>query len=324
MLAQLDLDAFEYEEPDDIEKLCQIGEGSYGTVYKVRSKTTGEIYAMKRMKMDAHNGITPCALREVAVLQQLQEHPNIVKLEQVIMGEDYLYLIFEYMTIDLSEYMRRIPDGAVMDEDSVKSFFYQITHALQFCHQRQIMHRDIKPANLLISGDIIKLADFGLARLEKETRAAYTETVVTLWYRSPEILLGEEHYSTSVDIWSAGCVFAEMATGTPLFSGLTEFQQLATIFKILGTPTTEEWSEFTEMKLYSTELPVVRSYRLAERVTTLDESGMSLLQATLIYDPKKRITAKEMLAHPYFCPKEEPSDGLEEISAGSSKSRSRK
>ena len=182
------------------------------------------------------------------LLKELQ-HPNIVGLRDVIMQVDQIYLIFEFLCMDLKKYMdTSIPEDGKMDPQLVKSYTYQIFQGMLFCHQRRVLHRDLKPANLLIDQNgVIKLADFGLARAFGIPLRVYTHEVVTLWYRAPEILLGSPKYSWPIDIWSLGTIFAEMINNMPLFHGDSEIDQLFRIFRVLSTPTEETWPGVTSL-----------------------------------------------------------------------------
>lgn len=150
------------------------------------------------------------------------------------MEENKLYLIFEFLSMDLKKYMDSLPANKMMEPDLVRSYLYQITNAILFCHRRRILHRDLKPQNLLINKDgVIKVADFGLGRSFGIPVRIYTHEIVTLWYRAPEVLLGSSRYSCPVDVWSIGCIFAEMTTRKPLFQGDSEIDQLFRMFRFV-------------------------------------------------------------------------------------------
>jgi cyclin-dependent kinase 1 len=263
---------------EDFLKIEKIGEGTYGVVFKGKNKKTGETVAMKKIRLESEEeGVPSTAIREVSLLKELN-HPNIVRLIDVIMQESRLYLIFEFLQMD------------------------QMLQAMLFCHQRRVLHRDLKPQNLLIDKHgTIKLADFGLARAFGIPVRVYTHEVVTLWYRAPEILLGSNKYSCPVDIWSIGCIFAEMANKRPLFQGDSEIDQLFRIFRVLKTPTDEMWPGVSQMPDFKVHFPVWTTRSLEVQMDGhLDQNGLDLLDLTLIYDPAKRISAKQALQHPYF------------------------
>uniref|UniRef100_A0A7E4V0M5 Protein kinase domain-containing protein n=1 Tax=Panagrellus redivivus TaxID=6233 RepID=A0A7E4V0M5_PANRE len=288
---------------EDYVKMDKIGEGTYGVVYKGRNLVTGEMVAMKKIRLENdEEGIPSTALREVSMLRELK-HQNIVDLQCVIMEENRLYLIFEFLSMDLKKFMDKYYDRAALPKNIVKAFLHQILKGMHYCHQRRIFHRDLKPQNLLvdIKRRVIKLADFGLARAIGIPIRAYTHEVITLWYRAPEILLGASRYSFGVDIWSIGCIFAEMARGRPVFQGDSEIDQLFRCFRILGTPTESDWPGVTKMPEFKMTFPMWSDNSLAKKMSSeLDESGLDLLQLMLIYDPNYRISAKNALKHAYF------------------------
>ncbi|KYQ89684.1 protein serine/threonine kinase [Tieghemostelium lacteum] len=284
---------------DKYSKIEKLGEGTYGIVYKAKNRETGEIVALKRIRLDSEDEGVPCtAIREISLLKELK-HPNIVRLYDVIHTERKLTLVFEYLDQDLKKYLDEC--GGEISKTTIKSFMYQLLRGVAFCHDHRVLHRDLKPQNLLINrkGEL-KLADFGLARAFGIPVRTYSHEVVTLWYRAPDVLLGSRKYSTPIDIWSAGCIFAEMASGRPLFPGSGTSDQLFRIFKILGTPTEESWPSITELPEYKPDFPVHPPHSLSSIVHGLDERGLNLLSKMLQYDPNQRITAQAALKHPYF------------------------
>lgn len=288
---------------DDFVKIDKIGEGTYGIVYKGQDKKTGQFVAMKKIRLESEDeGVPSTAIREISMLKELR-HPNIVSLEDVIMQENRLYLIFEFLSMDLKRYLDNFDQNVYLDVKVLKSFLYQIVQGMCFCHQRRVLHRDLKPQNLLVDAknNIIKLADFGLARAVGIPIRAYTHEVVTLWYRAPEVLLGVQRYSTGVDIWSIGCIFAEMARKKPLFQGDSEIDQLFRIFRILSTPTESAWPGVSQLPDYKPTFPKWSGMCLNQKMAPfMDDKMLDLLGKMLIYDPAMRISAKAVLKHPVF------------------------
>ncbi|XP_036051276.1 cyclin-dependent kinase 3 isoform X2 [Onychomys torridus] len=285
---------------DAFQKVEKIGEGTYGVVYKAKNKETGQLVALKKIRLDVETeGVPSTAIREISLLKELK-HPNIVKLLDVIHREKKLYLVFEFLTQDLKKHMDSTPTSG-LPLHVVKSYLSQLLQGLNYCHCHRVIHRDLKPQNLLINEfGAIKLADFGLARAFGVPLRTYTHEVVTLWYRAPEILLGSKFYSTAVDVWSIGCIFAEMVTGKPLFPGDSEIDQLFRIFRTLGTPSEATWPGVSQLSDYKSSFPKWTRKELEEIMPRLGPEGKDLLLQLLQYDPSQRISAKTALAHPYF------------------------
>nr|QHZ00925.1 CDK-2 [Lethenteron camtschaticum] len=285
---------------DNFQKVEKIGEGTYGVVYKARNKLTGEAVALKKIRLDTETeGVPSTAIREISLLRELN-HPNIVRLLTIIHSEKKLYLVFELLDQDLKKFMdNATPSGIPLP--LVKSYLYQLLQGIAFCHSHRILHRDLKPQNLLINAEgAIKLADFGLARAFGVPQRTYTHEVVTLWYRAPEILLGCKHYSTSVDVWSIGCIFAEMLTRRALFPGDSEIDQLFRIFRTLGTPDEGVWPGVSQLPDYKSSFPRWANQELTKVVPTLNFEGRGLLALMLQYDPNQRVTANMALSHCFF------------------------
>ncbi|CAI5789456.1 Cyclin-dependent-like kinase 5 [Podarcis lilfordi] len=232
------------------EKLEKIGEGTYGTVFKAKNRETHEIVALKRVRLDDDDeGVPSSALREICLLKELK-HKNIVRLHDVLHSDKKLTLVFEFCDQDLKKYFDSC--NGDLDPEIVKSFMYQLLKGLGFCHSRNVLHRDLKPQNLLINRNgELKLADFGLARAFGIPVRCYSAEVVTLWYRPPDVLFGAKLYSTSIDMWSAGCIFAGkwgcFGTGglwgaTDLFLSLTPPTQS---WPMLGAPSSQEMTWMT-------------------------------------------------------------------------------
>uniref|UniRef100_A0A3B3TDM3 Cyclin-dependent kinase 14 n=1 Tax=Paramormyrops kingsleyae TaxID=1676925 RepID=A0A3B3TDM3_9TELE len=225
---------------DSYEKLEKLGEGSYATVFKGKSKVNGKMVALKVIRLQEEEGTPFTAIREASLLKGLK-HTNIVLLHDIIHTKETLTLVFEYVHTDLCQYMEKHPGG--LHPDNVKLFLFQLLRGLSYIHQRYILHRDLKPQNLLISdtGEL-KLADFGLARAKSVPSHTYSNEVVTLWYRPPDVLLGSTDYSTCLDMWGVGCIFVEMIQGVAAFPGMKDIQdQLERIFLVLGTPSEDTW-----------------------------------------------------------------------------------
>ncbi|KAG5176392.1 kinase-like domain-containing protein [Tribonema minus] len=282
------------------QKLEKIGEGTYGVVYKAKDRVTNEIIALKKIRLEAEDeGIPSTAIREISLLKQLQ-HPNIVRLYDVVHTERKLTLVFEYLDQDLKKYLDVCEGG--LEVGVLKSFLYQLLRGVAYCHHHRVLHRDLKPQNLLINREgELKLADFGLARAFGIPVRSYTHEVVTLWYRAPDVLMGSRRYSTPVDIWSIGCIFAEMANGRPLFTGTSDKDQLDRIFRQLGTPNETIYPALRELPEYQPDMPQYPiPISIAHLAPSVDPLGIHLLTAMLMFDPHQRISAKDAMAHPYF------------------------
>ncbi|KAF8233770.1 CMGC/CDK/CDC2 protein kinase [Tricholoma matsutake] len=276
---------------------------TYGVVYKARDVGTNQIVALKKIRLEAEDeGVPSTAIREISLLKELKDD-NIVKLLDIVHADQKLYLVFEFLDVDLKRYMETGNQNRTpITLDIVKKFTYQLNAGLLYCHSHRILHRDLKPQNLLIDKrDNLKLADFGLARAFGIPMRTYTHEVVTLWYRAPEVLLGSRHYSTAIDMWSVGCIFAEMAMqGAPLFPGDSEIDQIFKIFRILGTPNEDVWPGVSGLPDYKPAFPQWSHQDITRIVPTLDEQAIDMLKRTLTYDSAKRISAKRALDHPYF------------------------
>lgn len=284
------------------EKLEKLGEGTFGVVYRAKIIQTGEEVALKKIrKQQDEEGVPSSALREIALLKELQ-HVNVVRLIEVVNTIKKLTLVFEYVPKDLKMIIDETNGGKGLDKLDIKSYLFQLITGISHIHQHKILHRDLKPGNLLVSEKgIIKIADFGLARGYGIPVTNYSNEVVTLWYRPPDVLLGNKDYMTTIDIWSMGCIFAEMVSGKALFTGLNDSDQLKKIFRIIGTPNEKDYPGLTKLPDWNPELyEVFPPQDLKQYVPNIDEDGFDLLKKMLRLDPDKRITTNDALLHPYF------------------------
>ncbi|KAI7781209.1 hypothetical protein LA080_015126 [Diaporthe eres] len=280
-----------------------IGAGTYGKVFKALHVYTKKLVALKRIRMEGErDGFPVTAVREIKLLQSLK-HINIVALLEVMVEKNECYMVFEYMSHDLTGILNH--PTFKLEAAHRKHLSKQLFEGLDYLHQRGVLHRDIKAANILVSSDgILKLADFGLARFyAKRHQLDYTNRVITIWYRSPELLLGETQYSPAVDIWSAACVMIEIFTRRAVFPGDGgEISQLDKIYSVLGTPHKSSWPGLTDMPWFELLRPGVRKPNVfAEQYEDkLPPAAFKLMSEMLQYDPLKRPTAAHVLEHPYF------------------------
>lgn len=284
-----------------------VGSGTYGKVFKAIHVYTKNLAALKKIRMDGEkDGFPVTAVREIKLLQSLK-HENVVCLQEVMVEHNDCFMVFEYLSHDLTGLLNH--PTFKLEHAHKKHLGRQLFEGLNYLHRRGVLHRDIKAANILVSSTgQLKLADFGLARFfAKRGRPDYTNRVITIWYRSPELLLGETQYGPAVDIWSAACVMIEIFTRHAIFPGDGgEINQLDKIYNVLGTPTRSEWPGLVEMAWFELLRPTERrpntfSEKYQERLTP---DAFELLQAMFMYDPAKRPTAGDVLEHPYFTTEE--------------------
>ncbi|XP_023739202.1 probable serine/threonine-protein kinase At1g54610 [Lactuca sativa] len=290
---------------DTFEKIDKIGQGTYSNVYKAKDTMTGKIVALKKVRFD---NLEPESVkfmaREILILRRL-DHPNVVKLEGLVTSRMScsLYLVFEYMEHDLAG-LAASPT-IKFTEPQVKCYMHQLLSGLEHCHNRHVLHRDIKGSNLLLdNGGSLKIADFGLASFfDPNHKQPMTSRVVTLWYRPPELLLGATDYGVGVDLWSAGCILAELLAGKPIMPGRTEVEQLHKIFKLCGSPSDEYWKR---SKLpHATIFKPQQSYKrcIAETFKNFPPSSLPLIDTLLAIDPAERQNATAALRSEFFTTK---------------------
>ncbi|KAK4802773.1 hypothetical protein SAY86_000976 [Trapa natans] len=287
---------------DSFEKLEKIGQGTYSSVYRARDLETDKIVALKKVRfanMDPES--VRFMAREIIILRRL-DHPNVMKLEGLISSRvsGSLYLIFEYMEHDLAGLS--LTPGVKFTESQIKCYMQQLLSGLEHCHSHGVLHRDIKGANLLIDNNgCLKIADFGLAAfLQPNQKQPLTSRVVTLWYRPPELLLGSTDYGPSIDLWSSGCILAELFSGKPIMPGRTEVEQLHKIFKLCGSPSDDYWksSKLQHATVFKPQQPYKRVLR--ETFKDFPSSALALLEILLSIEPEFRGSASSALQNEFF------------------------
>lgn len=306
------------------QKKRKIGEGTYAIVYEGKDTLTNRLVAIKKIKMISHTvGLDISAIRELKYLGEL-EHPNIISLYDVYTSSTNLHLILEYLPTNLEMIIKN--REIIIKSADIKSWLKMLVEGVTFCHDRRILHRDLKPNNLLLNENgILKIADFGLARFSIPSSPSFailslndsdesnlmTSQVCTRWYRAPELLLGSKKYDGAIDIWAIGCIMAELLLRTPFLPGDSDISQLNTIFRALGTPTEQEWPSIVTLPDYDSSFTREKSIERTPLKTIFNAASddtIDLLSKMLVYDPAKRIKSSEVLKHPYFTNKPEPTN----------------
>lgn len=286
---------------DRYERICKIGEGSYGIVFKCRNKETGHVVAIKKfVETEDDPLIRKIAMREIRMLKQLKNE-NLVNLIEVFRKKRKLHLVFEYCEHTVLDELERNPKGIA--EQNIKRIVWQTIRGIGFCHRHNCIHRDVKPENILITKDgTVKLCDFGFARLLNGPGAEYTDYVATRWYRSPELLVGDTVYGPPVDIWAIGCLFGEMLTGQPIWPGKSDVDQLYLIQKTLGHLLPRHKKVFHHNQFFQgVRLPSTPvTAPLEKRYANFDKHALSFLKDCLQMNPEDRTNSADALHHPYF------------------------
>ncbi|KAI0501556.1 hypothetical protein KFK09_016501 [Dendrobium nobile] len=275
-----------------------LGEGTYGVVFKAIDTKSGKTVAIKRIRLGKHKeGVNFTALREIKLLKELKD-PNIIELIDAFPYKGNLHLVFEFMESDLEAVIR--DRNIVLSPGDIKSYLQMTLKGLAHCHKKWVLHRDMKPNNLLIAADgQLKLADFGLARIFGSPDRRFTHQVFARWYRAPELLFGTKQYGPGVDVWAAGCIFAELLLRRPFLQGSSDIDQLGKIFAAFGTPKPFQWPEMVYLPDY-VEYQYVSPPSLRSLFPMASDDALDLISKMFTYDPKARISTQQALEHRYF------------------------
>ncbi|RLN63340.1 hypothetical protein BBJ29_002716 [Phytophthora kernoviae] len=283
------------------ELLDKIGNGAFGEVHRAKDLQSGEIRAVKRLRMndDGQLAVVPAAqFQEIEAMRQLH-HPNIVKLLDVVPDGSYIALVLEYMPTDLISVVRNREQP--LHPADARGLMRMLLQGVACCHEHSILHRDIKPGNLLLSAEgVLKLSDFGLATVFMGQERSYSHQVATRWYRAPELLFGTRHYDTAVDMWSVGAVFAELLRPTPLFAGQNDLDQIFRVIQVLGD-VEKQWSGVRELPDFNKVcFPSYEPMPFSKLFPDAEPTAVDLLAKLLVLDPSKRLSARQALMHDFF------------------------
>lgn len=302
-------------------RVCDvIGEGAYGVVCSAVHRSSGQKVAIKKIQPFEHQMFALRTMRELKLLRFFQEMDvceNIISILDVVKAPTYeqfneVYFIQELMETDL----HRVVRSQKLSDDHAQYFVYQILRALKVMHSADVIHRDLKPSNVLLNANCdLKVCDFGLARslltAEPGGETGFmTEYVATRWYRAPEIMLTFKQYTKAIDVWAVGCILAEMITGRPLFPGRDYHHQISLILDVLGTPSIDDWYAIGSRRSrdYIRQMPLRKRKDFSKLFPTASPDALDFLQKTLAFNPKKRPTVEECLAHPYLAAYHDPED----------------
>ncbi|KAI7793910.1 STKc_p38 domain-containing protein [Triplophysa rosa] len=299
---RLEIQKTTWDVPDRYTSLKPVGSGAYGTVCSAIDQKTKEKVAIKKLYRPFQSLIhAKRAYRELRLLRHIQ-HDNVICLLNVFTPDsslekfDTFYMVMPFVARDLGHIMRR----KQLTSKVITYLFYQILRGLKYIHSAGIIHRDLKPSNLAVDENCeLKILDFGLAR---HTETEMTGYVVTRWYRAPEVILNWMHYTQTVDVWSAGCILAEMITGGVLFPGNDSMDQLKKILSLTGTPssTLVQKMQSKDAQSYIRSLPVQRKKAFKDVFPAMDPDALDLFEDMLVLDPEVRLTAKDALSHRYL------------------------
>ncbi|GAB5373044.1 hypothetical protein AAMO2058_001716300 [Amorphochlora amoebiformis] len=314
--SSLTVNGTKFEAGPNYELIKPIGQGAYGVVCSAKEVKTGQKVAIKKITK-AFNNITETkrTLREIKILSRFQ-HENILKIVDIMKPGSFdkfedVYIVSELMDTDLHQI---INSKQQLTEGHVQYFLYQILRGLKYIHSAHVLHRDLKPSNLLLNSNCdLKICDFGLARVanpKEDHHGDLTEYVATRWYRAPEIMLSWKEYTKAIDVWSVGCIFAEILGRKPLFPGEDYINQLHRIISVLGTPSFEdtEYIINAKAKSYVRSLAYQRGVDFKQLFPEASASALDLLTKMLQFSPKKRITVEQALAHPFLDKLHDPKD----------------